>query len=70
MKLSEHATSELQQTINVICSGSQGNLNFTELSFVPLLEEAILGVHRVHPDLFLTVMSTFHPDLEYTAIKI
>ena len=52
MKLLQHATSELQQTINVLLAlARKENLNFTELSFVPLLEEAILGVHRVHPDL-------------------
>ncbi|OIM99641.1 hypothetical protein BFR57_03490 [Idiomarina sp. MD25a] len=64
MKLLQQATSELQQTINVLLAlARKENLNFTELVFVPLLEEAILGVHRVHADLVFDCHVDLPPQL-------
>jgi len=52
MSLLQHATQELQQTINVLLAlARKENLNFTDIRFLPLLEHTVLGIHRAYPDL-------------------
>lgn len=51
MQLLEHATTELQQTVNVLLAlARQENLQFTHQPLLPVLEQVVLSVHYLYPE--------------------
>ncbi|TQV85928.1 sensor histidine kinase [Aliikangiella coralliicola] len=56
IELIEHASNELEQTVDVLLAlARQENLNFSKIKLTPILEKCVLKIYSVHPDVAFEV---------------